>query len=441
MKNRKAMITILVILGTFLLVAAIVYYAIINDGAIKLSYKYIGIPSNNYIAVSDGKKYGYVTDNGEEVTKLKYDIIDSMWIDDNTLNLEKFKFVDGLAQFNDGIYYGLLNEKGEEILDANYTSIEVINKNLIIVSDGNSFYFINYNGNRLFNVEFEMITSFDNQDEIFLVSNNNKYALFDNTGKLLTDFIYDNIYELSNSNNTNYVFCATYGEYTHIYIYNKDNKTFEKLDIFDNYNVTSFEYYNIYLTNQEGQYSLYDIKSKEIKTLNNSYVYLGPFVNSVALAVNSENVVGYIDENEEIVIDYQYDNSNTSDFTSFGYAVVGKDGLVGVINTNNDNILKFDYLSINIINNDRFLVSDKNNKMYIIDKNANKITKDDYDTITFTDFNEVFVVSKEINNKTKYGVINSNGKEIIPVEYEDIKISDSYFILKTSKSEFYLKER
>lgn len=439
MKNKKIVLT-LASLGVVLSLAAVIIYTITTLNSNALNYQYVGTPSNHYVVVSDGKKYGYITEDGKEVTSLKYDIMDSMKLDDNTINLDGFKFVDGLAQYTEDMNYGLLNEQGKEIIDADYSSIEVINKNLIIVSD-NNFYFINQDNEKLFNQEFEMITSIEGLDSIFIVSSDGRQALINNKGEILTEYKYDSIYELVDSSSNNYVFCAMYGDYTDIYLYNSETLSFTKLDNFDNYTPTIFNDSNIYFVSPTGLYSIYNINTNNIITLNNNYTAIGPFVNSLAFAINSNNLVGYINEKEETVIDFQYDYNNTESFTTYGLAVVGKDNLVGVINTDNEQVLDFNYLNINIINNNRFLVLDQDNNKYIIDAKGNRITETDYDNIELTDYPNIFIVSKVSNNKTLYGIINSDGEEIIPVEYEDIKISDDYFVLKRKDNEFYIEKR
>ncbi len=439
MKSKKIVLT-LASLGVVLSLAAVIIYTITTLNSNALNYQYVGTPSNHYVVVSDGKKYGYITEDGKEVTSLKYDIMDSMKLDDYTINLDGFKFVDGLAQYTEDMNYGLLNEQGKEIIDADYSSIEVINKNLIIVSD-NNFYFINQDNEKLFNQEFEMITSIEGLDSIFIVSSDGRQALINNKGEILTEYKYDSIYELVDSSSNNYVFCAMYGDYTDIYLYNSETLSFTKLDNFDNYTPTIFNDSNIYFVSPTGLYSIYNINTNNIITLNNNYTAIGPFVNSLAFAINSNNLVGYINEKEETVIDFQYDYNNTESFTTYGLAVVGKDNLVGVINTDNEQVLDFNYLNINIINNNRFLVLDQDNNKYIIDAKGNRITETDYDNIELTDYPNIFIVSKVSNNKTLYGIINSDGEEIIPVEYEDIKISDDYFVLKRKDNEFYIEKR
>ncbi len=440
MKKSKIIALIFASLGITLSLTAIIVYIITNSNNNVLNYQYVGIPSDHYVVVSDGKKYGYLTEDGKEVTTLKYDIIDSMRLDDNTLNLDNFKFVDGLAQYTDGIYYGLLDEEGNEVIDANYSSIEVINKNLIIVSD-NKFYFINKDNEKLFDQEFEMLTSIEGLDSIFIVSNEGRQALINNKGENLTEYKYDSIYELSDTSSNNYVFCAMYGDYTDIYLYNNETLSFTKLDNFNNYTPTIFNNNNIYFTSPTGFYSIYNINTNNIITLNNSYIAIGPFIDSLALAINSNNLIGYINEKEETIIDFQYDYNNASNFTKYGLAVAGKDNLVGVINTDNEQVLDFNYLNVNVINSNRFLVLDQDNKKYIIDSKGNRITENDYANIELTDYPNVFIVSKVSNNRTLYGIINSNGEEIIPIEYEDIKISDDYFVLKRKDNEFYLEKR
>lgn len=439
MKSKRIVLT-LASLGVVLSLAAVIIYTITTLNSNALNYQYVGTPSNHYVVVSDGKKYGYITEDGKEVTSLKYDIMDSMKLDDNTINLDGFKFVDGLAQYTEDMNYGLLNEQGKEIIDADYSSIEVINKNLIIVSD-NNFYFINQDNEKLFNQEFEMITSIEGLDSIFIVSSDGRQALINNKGEILTEYKYDSIYELVDSSSNNYVFCAMYGDYTDIYLYNSETLSFTKLDNFDNYTPTIFNDSNIYFVSPTGLYSIYNINTNNITTLNNNYTAIGPFVNSLAFAINSNKLVGYINEKEETVIDFQYDYNNTESFTTYGLAVVGKDNLVGVINTDNEQVLDFNYLNINIINNNRFLVLDQDNNKYIIDAKGNRITETDYDNIELTDYPNIFIVSKVSNNKTLYGIINSDGEEIIHVEYEDIKISDDYFVLKRKDNEFYIEKR
>ena len=443
MSKSKKIVIILTTLSISLCLIALLIYTILNfkENNNVLNYKYVGIPSNHYIAVSDGKKYGYIKENGEPVTSLKYDVIDSMWVENDILNLDNFKFTDGLAEYTNDIYYGLLNENGKEIIDPIYNSIEVINKNLIIVSNGNRFYFINSNNKKLFNQDFEMITRIDNLDNIFIVSNEGKQALINSKGIILTEYKYDSIYEFVDTTNNNYVFCATYGENTDIYLYNSETLSFTKLKEFDNYTPTIFYNNNVYLVNQDELYSIYNIMTNDLITLKNNYVALGPFINSFALAIDNNDLVGYINEKEEIVIDFQYDYNSASNFTDDGLAVVGKNNLVGVINTNNEQVLDFNYLEINIINNDRFLVLDQNDKKYIIDDRENKVTDDNYDDIELTDYSDTFIVSKASNNRTLYGIINSNGEEIIPVEYEDIQISNDYFVLKSKENEYYLEKR
>ena len=129
MKSKKIVLT-LASLGVVLSLAAVIIYTITTLNSNALNYQYVGTPSNHYVVVSDGKKYGYITEDGKEVTSLKYDIMDSMKLDDYTINLDGFKFVDGLAQYTEDMNYGLLNEQGKEIIDADYSSIEVINKNI-----------------------------------------------------------------------------------------------------------------------------------------------------------------------------------------------------------------------------------------------------------------------------------------------------------------------
>lgn len=195
---------------------------------------------------------------------------------------------------------------------------------------------------------------------------------------------------------------------------------------------------DVYMADFEGKYSIYNIEAKSLKTLNNTYVAIEPYYNGIALAVNENGLIGYIDKDENIVIDYQYSYDKSTSFKN-GMAVVGENDNVGVINKNDEKIIPFKYVDIDIIDDKSFIVLDKNNKMYIIDNKENKVSNV-YDYINITDFKDIFLVSKTSNSKTLYGIINSNGKEIVPVKYEDIKISNNYFILKQN-NEYSIEKR
>ena len=421
-KLKKFLITI----GVALLLIGLGIVAWQLQQTLSIKFTYIGEESDGFIAVSDEKNVGYINTELEQVIDLKYPVLDSMKMD-KEVDLSAFKVKDGLFPYtNSSNKFGLVNQNGKIIMKAKYDYINVISKDFIIVNDNGAYYFINSKGDLVCELSFQDVATIDNISNMFLVYNDDKVGLIDTNSNLLLECNYDNISILKGENNN--IITATNGNTNEIYLYDKNS--IRSLDEFNDLYAMYYINNDIYLTNFEGKYHIYNIETKSLKTLNNNYVAIEPYYNGIALAVNEDDLVGYIDENENVIIDYQYSFDTSTSFNQYNLAVVGKNDLVGVINTKMQEIIPFNYLEIEIVNDDRFIVLDKNNKMYIIDGSENKITTKDYDYIIDTEYSDIFLVSNTSNDNTLYGIIDSNGKEIVPVEYEEIKISNNYFILK-----------
>ncbi len=88
-------------------------------------------------------------------------------------------------------------------------------------------------------------------------------------------------------------------------------------------------------------------------------VYEEAFAFSGGLAlVKLEGRFGYINCDGEIVVDTVYDNAS-SDFFRCGYAVVIRDGLYGIIDRLNTEIVPCEYTSVDVISKDMVLLMDR----------------------------------------------------------------------------------
>ena len=437
MENKKTKLLIisgvaLILIGIGLVSSQFNFY---SKDKIKLNYRYIGNESEGYISISDGKNVGYISTNLEQVIGLKYPVLDNMKINDD-VDLSNFKVKDGLFPYTSENKIGLVDKDENIVIDAKYDYINVISKDFIIVSDNGNYNIINSKGEIMFPSSFQDIATIEDVDNLYLAYNNNKVGLIDINNNFLLECNYDNVSVLVDDVSSNYLINATRDNNVELYLYSDGR--LDLVNNFSNIDVMFFSNDDIYMADFEGKYSIYNIEAKSLKTLNNTYVAIEPYYNGIALAVNENGLIGYIDKDENIVIDYQYSYDKSTSFKN-GMAVVGENDNVGVINKNDEKIIPFKYVDIDIIDDKSFIVLDKNNKMYIIDNKENKVSNV-YDYINITDFKDIFLVSKTSNSKTLYGIINSNGKEIVPVKYEDIKISNNYFILKQN-NEYSIEKR
>ena len=129
------------------------------------------------------------------------------------------------------------------------------------------------------------------------------------------------------------------------------------------------------------------------------YSYIGKMSNGLSAAANENRKYGYVDINGKVIIPFIYDNA--TDFKE-GVAVVTK----GEVFT----------------------------KEYLIDIKGNILNKNEYEKIYFfNDDEKIFCVK----NKGYYGVIDENGKEILPVIYDDISIRKNIIMAKKDKKMIY----
>jgi len=417
---------ILIIISTCILISFIVIITIIkffprkNDNII-LDYKYIGNISENSIVVSDGKKYGYYDlENDKLITNLKYDL-PSLLINSD-LNLNDLMYKDGLAPITKEDLYGLIDKEGKIVIKPTYETLEVINKNLILVFKNSKYYFIDSSENKLFNLSYEIIENINNN--IFIVNDGSKYGLIDNNANHLLNCDLDDIQIYRNDINESILIIAIKNNTKEYYLI--ENNMFNKINEITNYGFLSFKNKDIYLNNSNNEIIRYNLDSKKTTKIYGDYISIGPFIKNLSLAINNDSLCGYIDEKEKLVIPFEYEIYNTYNFKEDGYAVVGKNGKFGVINVNNKIILPIEYNEIYHIDSGKFIVYDKQNKANIIDKDKNNITNNKYHNIIDINNKNYLLVEKN----GLYGVIDYSANEIIEAKYQDIEINDSYFTLK-----------
>lgn len=155
---------------------------------------------------------------------------------------------------------------------------------------------------------------------------------------------------------------------------------------------------------------------------------------------------GYKNENSKVVIKPEYYLAKK--FIN-DYAIVGKNDSLGIINKENKVILPFKFNMLQYLNPTTYLYGYQSKyfgefSIGIIDLNGNKLTPPLYYNINFRD-NKYFVTiknDKEIldgplsgmkEDETKYGVLDINGKTLIPVVYDYSKSVDFDRIVMTDQ--------
>lgn len=131
-------------------------------------------------------------------------------------------------------------------------------------------------------------------------------------------------------------------------------------------------------------------------------------------------------EYDSIMSDGYYDDKTKYENAGFVLRVKTDDGYrFGYANKKGKIILETLYNEVNRITeiegNDIYIIT-SNNGRYGVIKNGKEILKNEYTEITFDQNNNLLIVEKE----QAYGVVNLEGKNVIPIDYDNIIIGGRY---------------
>lgn len=143
---------------------------------------FVGVQAQNLRPEANEKgKFGYVDDQGKKVISYKYD--------------EASPFEEGLAKVKKGTKYGFIDPEGKAVGKIKYTLILPFNGSFCRVAVGGSYKdgvldgvkwgFLNKRGEEILPAEFEEIGEFE--DGVTYVIKGNKYGLIDDQAKFLLE--------------------------------------------------------------------------------------------------------------------------------------------------------------------------------------------------------------------------------------------------------------
>jgi len=133
---------------------------------------------------------------------------------------------------------------------------------------------------------------------------------------------------------------------------------------------------------------------------------------------------GFIDEDGQEVIDLGVEDNNDLPRFENGLTIIKKNGLEGVIDLDGKEILpcKFSSIRMELYNGDLLGLIIENGGRGFADRNGKVIVPPEFDYV-YPYPERVYRVSKD----DKYGLLDSEGKEVIPISYNDITPFDLYY--------------
>ena len=435
-----------------------------NDGTIVVKPKYAyGSEYHNGLAIvkNDNNLIGILNSKG--VSKVPFGTYYSMDYKEGTYIVSKIT--------NNGLKYALLNNKLSELTRFVYDNITYSKDGYYSFISGETLGILDSNGDEIYTFKVDEVDDKKIEIELSNVSNLeskdryakvkiNKSSLIVNlsTGKDVYSYTLEDIFVSDN----NVFYLKTENEFgNNTYIVIKDGKVKLKTDKYKLIKVddvdsdiaicikddSSVSYINLndqsiinenkeaiytygsglLLENDNSNYRI--ISSKKELDLFNEYKPISGIYSNKRLAIETEYGKNYLDEKGKLINNKWYEE--VTDFNNSGYAKINENGKYGIINKKGKDVVKANYMDIELINDiffnnlkdllkkELFIIKDDNNKYGLIDSKNNILLENEYDKFEFITDEYAFIIGIKDNNRV---LIDLAKKEEIPIELGTEKV-------------------
>ncbi len=274
--------------------------------------------------------------------------------------------------------------------------------------------------------QYDYVKCYDNNG-LSVVGNKSYKGVLDDKGNIIIPFIYNEIYEHSDS----------------IYLVEKDGlegfiDINNKIILPIEYDTLQYLSKNLLLIQKNNKFGIIDNQIKwklpceydEIEKCHHNIIY-----------IKKDSLYAILDTNMQWLSDFVFTDiieDKNQIFTKDGYKDIYKPninisvkGKYGIMDSTGKILIPCKYENIKYIKNlDTYIV--KNNNTYnIIDKNNQILLNRNYLEIDYNDIYQVFIVKDSIE---KYGILDNKLQWIEPIKYDDITVlgKDRYIIRRDS---------
>lgn len=311
------------------------------------------VVTNSYITIYSGEKWGVINSKGETIIDPKYDNMivipdptKPIFIYQENVDLENEKYDSKAIDDKSNLLFTSY-DKIEALQNIDNNNLLTYDANALKVSKNGKYGLINFTGKELLTCEYDDITPLKGVKNSIVTLKDGKYGLIDNSGNVIIENQYTEIKPLTDKYEDGYVVKDQNGKFGLIN-YNKKQilecKYSEILNIYGN---------NMYVVKQNGNLELIN-SNGEVK-LSNKF--------NKAVSIDGENIIienngkyGVINSTGETKIEANYEDLS---YIVDGNYIAKKDGKYGIININNEIKLDFKYTNMIYMRDENFIEADK----------------------------------------------------------------------------------
>ena len=373
--SKKKMIIVILIILVIVLAIGLYFFNSKKSTNNKISYQIEKVDEYNYFVLKSGEKYGVIDTKGNIVIEAKYDSV-------KIPNPSKDIFVcytEDKTKILNSNNSEILTQYGqvEPIKLKNVASDLIYEKSVLSYKENDKMGIINFEGKKLTEAIYDSIESLTYKEGELITKKDNKCGIININGYTVIDNLYDNISsDLFNSEETKAGYIV-------------ENKSDDgiKYGYIDNLGELKLE-----------------VEYNEILRINNNdFVYLIARKNGqYGVLKNYENIIDF--SYQEI----EYNSENEIFILQKGvkFGAASLDGSIVIPVENNDLEIKGIYI-----------YAQKGNENSVYNSKGQKQEIDFNTTITKTQSEKYNIKIQNQNSKNIYGVIDQNGKQVIPDKY------------------------
>lgn len=279
----------------------------------------------------------------------------------------------------------------------------------------------------------------------FPIYTNEKWGVINSSGEIIIEPTYKEAIIIPN--NKEDIFICTYDvDYTNstykTKVINSKKKelftNYEQLQPLENYDKNNNIWYeeNVLKVQKDGKYGLINFKGKVILPIEYDEITTIKGIQN-SIIVKKDNQLGLCNKEGKIIIEPKYNEIKAlSEDYKLGYIVTNKEQKQGIISIDKKQILEEKYEEIKPITGNGMYVVKENGVLKLIEETGITLIENKFDDVTQLNTNQVVFIK---NNKV--GVMNLEGTEIIPAQYQEIKYTTKeYYIAKKDNKYGIIKE-
>lgn len=350
------------------------------------------ITSTNYFTVYTNEKWGVINSKGEIVIEPQYNEI--IVIPDNTKPV--FICTYDVNYENNTYKTKVLNEKNKEIFKE-YEKVEPIynydesnnlwyDTNVLKVQKSGLYGLANYNGKQILECNYDNIESLKGVQNSIIIKKEDKIGIADNVGNIIVPVEYKEVKSIENNYKYGYI-----------------------------------------VINNENQYGIIDVNKKQILECN--YEEIKPIYTSNKYIVKENGKYKIIDKDKNIILDTGFDD--ITEINGDNITII-KDGKYGVITVTGEEKIQTKYDSLKYAFGD-YYIAKENNQYGIVDINNKEKLNFNYTSITYRKEEGIIEAEKEESIETELFDINLDLKltgiisEVNNVKgYIKVRVGDEY---------------